>query len=106
MGADRGAFELNLTPKERQMTRKAASASQPVFHAPMLIDWSEEKLRTLSQEQLLNLLENLDRQRSIGRLPEAAAAAMDGRIAALLTGQNGAKRRKQAARAAAAAGQG
>lgn len=77
------------------MVRKLAVAAKPVFHAPMLLDWSDEKLQALSQEQLLNLLENLDHQRSIGRLPEAAAAAFDQRISALLTGRNGAKRRKQ-----------
>jgi hypothetical protein len=77
------------------MVRKSASASQPVFHAPMRIDWTDEKLQTLSQEQLLNLLDNLDRQRKIGRLSLGAAAAIDQRIAALLTGRNGAKRRKQ-----------
>jgi hypothetical protein len=78
------------------MARKSASASQPIFHAPMRIDWTDEKLQTLSQEQLLNLLENLDRQRKIGRVQAGAAASMDQRIAALLMGRNGAKRRKQA----------
>lgn len=85
------------------MVRKSASASQPVFHAPMRIDWTDEKLQTLSQEQLLNLLDNLDRQRKIGRLSLGVAAAIDQRIAALLTGRNGAKRRKQLLEFAAAA---
>jgi hypothetical protein len=67
----------------------------------MRFDWSDEKLQTLSQEQLLNLLENLDRQRAIGRIPESTAATIDQRIASLLTGRNGAKRRKQVANAAA-----
>ena len=77
------------------MVRKSAIASKPIFHAPMLLDWTDEKLQTLSQEQLLNLLENLDRQRTIGRVPVGAAAAMDERITALLTSRNSAKRRKQ-----------
>ena len=84
------------------MSRKTASASQPVFHAPMRIDWTDEKLMALSQEQLLNLLDNLDRQRTIGRVAAGAAAALDQRIAVLLTGRNGARRRKQIAEAAAA----
>jgi hypothetical protein len=78
------------------MVRKSAGTTPPIFHAPMRIDWTDEKLQTLSQEQLLNLLENLDRQRKIGRVQAGAAASMDQRIAALLTGRNGAKRRKQA----------
>lgn len=84
------------------MVRKSAIVNKPIFHAPMLLDWTDEKLQTLSQEQLLNLLENLDRQRAIGRLPEHAAAAFDQRISALLTGRNGAKRRKLAAEVAEA----
>jgi hypothetical protein len=67
----------------------------------MRFDWTDEKLQTLSQEQLLNLLENLDRQRAIGRIPESTAAAVEQRIAPLLTSRNGAKRRKQVADAAA-----
>jgi hypothetical protein len=63
----------------------------------MRFDWTDEKLQTLSQEQLLNLLENLDHQRAIGRIPDSSAAAIDQRIAALLTDRNGAKRRKQVA---------
>jgi hypothetical protein len=67
----------------------------------MRFDWTDEKLQTLSQEQLLNLLENLDRQRAIGRIPESTAAAIEQRIAPLLTSRNGTKRRKQVANAAA-----
>lgn len=85
------------------MARKSASASQPIFHAPMRIDWTDKKLQALSQEQLLNLLENLDRQRKIGRVQAGTAAAMDQRIGALLTGRNGTRRRKQASEVAAAA---
>jgi hypothetical protein len=77
------------------MARKSESVSHPVFQTPMRLDWTDEKLQTLTQEQLLNLLDNLDRQRSIGRVSEHAAAAFDQRITALLTGRNGAKRRKQ-----------
>ncbi len=82
------------------MVRKSTIAAKPIFHAPMLLDWTDEKLQALSQDQLLSLLENLDRQRSIGRLPENTAAAFDQRITSLLTGRNGAKRRKQLAQSA------
>jgi len=85
------------------MARKSGSAVQPVFHAPMRIDWTDDRLQTLSQEQLLSLLENLDRQRTIGRIEVAAGATLDRRISALLTGRNGSKRRKQLADLALAA---
>jgi hypothetical protein len=77
------------------MARKSAGAVRPVLHAPMRIDWTDDKLHMLSQEQLLSLLDNLDRQRAIGRIPLDAAQTLDRRISALLTGRNGAKRRKQ-----------
>jgi hypothetical protein len=79
------------------MARNTENASKPMIHAPMRFDWTDEKLQTLSQEQLLNLLENLDRQRAIGRISENDAMAIDRRIAAFLTGRNGTKRRKQVA---------
>jgi len=80
--------------------RSPAPPVKPGPHTPMRFDWTEEKLRTLSQEQLLNLLENLDHQRVIGRIPEAVAAALELRITSLLTGQNSTKRRKQVAKLA------
>jgi hypothetical protein len=82
------------------MARGSASHPKPVFHAPVLVEWTDDKLKALSQEQLLNLLGNLDRQRAIGRISAEQAAAADQRIAALLTKANSSKRRKQLARAA------
>ncbi|HEV3017852.1 MAG TPA: hypothetical protein VGY49_02420 [Burkholderiaceae bacterium] len=79
------------------MARNSDSSSKPTFHTPMRFDWTDEKLQTLSQEQLLNLLENLDHQRAIGRISESTAASIDQRIASLLTGRNSTKRRKQLA---------
>lgn len=77
-------------------------------HAPMLMDWTEEKLRLLDQDQLLNLLGNLDHQRAIGRVNETVGVELDRRISALLTGSHGTKRRKAlklaAARAAGVSG--
>jgi hypothetical protein len=84
------------------MARKSENTPRPIFHAPMLIDWTEERLQALSQEQLLNLLDNLDRQKKIGRLQETDAAAMNQRISALLTKASATKRRKQLAVEAAA----
>jgi hypothetical protein len=79
------------------MARKHEPVSKPVFHTPMRFDWTDEKLQTLSQEQLLSLLENLDRQRAIGRISDSSAASIDQRIAGLLTGRSVQKRRKQVA---------
>ena len=69
------------------------TTTAPVIQSPILLDWTEEKLRALDQDQLLNLLANLDRQRSLGRLSEATAAALDERISAFLTKRNSTKRR-------------
>ncbi|MGE5337876.1 MAG: hypothetical protein ACM3PU_08600 [Gemmatimonadota bacterium] len=85
------------------MARNSVAASKPIFHPPMLLDWTDDKLQALSQEQLLNLLDNLDRQRAIGRLSEHVAAAIDQRITALLTARNSSRRRKQMAGNALAA---
>ena len=67
----------------------------------MRLDWTDEKLQALSQEQLLNLLDNLNQQLAIGRLPQDMASELEPRIASLLTHRNGAKRRKRVAKAAA-----
>ncbi len=81
--------------------RNPVPPAKPTFHTPIRLDWTDERLQTLSQEQLLNLLDNLDRQVAIGRVAESAAAALEPRIVSLLTLRNGAKRRKQVAKAAA-----
>ena len=71
------------------------SQPKPVFHAPVLIRWTEDKLRLLDQDQLLNLLANLDHQRAIGRIANEAGAVLERDIVALLDRRNGAARRKQ-----------
>jgi hypothetical protein len=83
--------------------RKSVRVPKPVIHTPMRFDWTDEKLQALSQEHLLVLLQNLDHQRTIGRLSEGSAAAIDQRITKLLTGRSGAKRRKQVASSQVAA---
>jgi hypothetical protein len=86
------------------MARQFSKPPKPVFHAPMRLDWTAEKLGALSQDQLLNLLDNLDLQRASGRISDEDATVLDQRIAALLSRANGAKRRKKVALAAAEAG--
>lgn len=85
------------------MTRKSDNASRQIIHAPMRIDWTDERLQSLSQAQLLSLLENLDHQRIIGRVPERTAAVIDQRICALLTKANMTRRSRQVAAGGAAA---
>lgn len=82
------------------MARNSNKPIKPAFHAPMRLDWTDEKLATLSQEQLLTLLDNLDQQGLIGRVNERDARLLDQRITALLTRANGTKRRKKLAAAA------
>ena len=65
------------------------------LHAPMLIRWTEDRLRLLDQEQLVNLLANLDHQRAIGRIAAEAGAVLERDIVARLDRRNGAARRKQ-----------
>jgi hypothetical protein len=81
--------------------RNLAPPINKTFHAPVRFDWTDEKLQALSQEQLLNLLENLDQQRAIGRISAEAAVALEPRIVSLLTARSGTRRRKQVAKAVA-----
>jgi hypothetical protein len=83
------------------MVRSRSAPAVPVFHSPMLLDWTEEKLRQLDQDQLLNLLGNLDKQRHIGRIGADAADALDRTICSLLNARNATKRRKAVAAAKA-----
>lgn len=85
------------------MSRSSSKPAKPVFHAPMRLDWTDDKLKALSQAQLLNLLDNLDQQRAIGRVNDDDATSFDQRIAALLTRANVSKRRKKLAHATAEA---
>jgi len=53
--------------------RKGSQSITKVFQPPSQMSWTDEKLATLSKEQLLNLLDNLQTQREAGRVtPEAA----------------------------------
>ena len=67
---------------------------KPVFHAPVRMEWTDEKLATLDQDQLLSLLANLDHQRAIGRIGDNDADALEARMTRLLSGRHMTKRRK------------
>lgn len=81
------------------MARDTTTANR-ILHSPMLLDWTQEKLGKLDQDQLLNLLANLDQQRAIGRVNEETATELDARITALLSKRNSAKRRADLAKVA------
>lgn len=68
--------------------RKAGARAAPVRNlVPSRLDWSDEKLDQLSAEQLRNLQENLDLQRSLGRVTDEAALEVQARIAVRLPKQ-------------------
>ncbi len=81
------------------MTR-TPPAAKPVFQTPTRMEWTDEKLAALSEEQLVNLLDNLDVQRANGRVTDAQAADLEGRISARLPTRVNTKRRKKLAAAA------
>jgi len=53
--------------------RKANQAVHKVFLPPSQMNWTDEKLAGLSQEQLITLFENLQTQRESGRVTAQAA---------------------------------
>ena len=84
------------------MSRHSPSVAKPVFHAPVRMEWTDEKLAALDQDQLLSLLANLDHQRAIGRIGDEDADALEARMTRLLSGRHLTKRRKLIAAKAAA----
>ena len=83
------------------MSRHSPAVAKPVFHAPVRMEWTDEKLASLDQDQLLSLLANLDHQRAIGRIGDGDADALEARMTRLLSGRHLTKRRKLLAKAAA-----
>jgi len=63
--------------------RKANQSVNKVFQPPSQMNWTDEKLASLSKEQLITLFENLQTQREAGRV--TAQAADD--LARLITGR-------------------
>lgn len=74
---------------------KPRQSAAPVFLPPSQMSWSDEKLVSLSQEQLLNLLDNLKTQRTTGRVSEEAADDLMQRIRARLPARALTVRRKR-----------
>lgn len=82
---------------------RANPTPRPVFMPPIMLDWTDEKLKALGQDELHNLLANLAHQRDIGRLRPEHALQLQARIAPLLTGRRGSDARKRLAAETAAA---
>jgi hypothetical protein len=67
------------------MRKSAANKPpRPVFHTPTQMDWTDDKLATLSEDQLVTLLGNLRTQRESGRVKEDTADDLARRINARL----------------------
>lgn len=75
--------------------RKSNQTIAKVFQPPSQLNWTDDKLATLSDEQLLNLFQNLKTQREAGRVTEEAADDLSRRIAERLPAKALVVRRKR-----------
>lgn len=66
------------------MSKARSAPAKPVYIPPSQIVWTDERLAALDKEQLINLLANLQTQRSNGRVSEAIAVELEVRIKGLL----------------------
>jgi hypothetical protein len=68
---------------------------KPAYTPPSLVVWTDERLAALDKSQLANLLENLQTQRTSGRVSEDTAADLEVRIKSRLPTPKAAPRRKR-----------
>lgn len=66
------------------MSKARSAPAKPVYTPPSQIVWTDERLAALGKEQLINLLANLQTQRSNGRVSEEIAVELEVRIKGLL----------------------
>lgn len=66
------------------MSKVRSAPVKPVFIPPSQIVWTDERLAALAKDQLINLLANLQTQRSSGRVSEEIAVELEVRIKGLL----------------------
>jgi hypothetical protein len=66
------------------MSKARSAPVKPVFIPPSQIVWTDERLAALAKDQLINLLANLQTQRSSGRVSEEIAVELEVRIKGLL----------------------
>jgi hypothetical protein len=66
------------------MSKAKNASAKPVYVPPSQLVWTEERLAVLDKDQLINLLSNLQTQRTSGRVSEATAEELEARIRARL----------------------
>lgn len=66
------------------MSKARSAPVKPVFIPPSQIVWTDDRLAALGKDQLINLLANLQTQRSSGRVSEEIAVELEVRIKGLL----------------------
>ena len=66
------------------MSKVRSAPAKPVYVPPSQIVWTDERLAALAKDQLINLLANLQTQRSSGRVSEETAVELEVRIKGLL----------------------
>ncbi len=76
------------------MSKAKNLVPKPVYVAPSLVVWTDERLAGLDKTQLANLLENLQAQRSSGRVSEAIADDLAARIRSRLPARSVARRKR------------
>ena len=62
------------------MSKVRSAPAKPVYVPPSQIVWTDERLAALAKDQLINLLANLQTQRSSGRVSEETAVELEVRI--------------------------
>lgn len=75
------------------MSKAKPASIKPASFTPTQMDWNEERLAALGQEELTNLLANLQRQRGSGRVGPQTADELEHRIRARLPTHTAAVRR-------------
>lgn len=77
------------------MSKARSVPQKPVYVPPSEVVWTEARLATLDQSQLINLLSNLQTQRACGRVSEDIAVDLEVRIKSRLPTRAIAARRKR-----------
>jgi hypothetical protein len=80
------------------MSKARNAPLRPAYVPPSRIVWTEERLAVLDKAQLRTLLDNLQVQRSSGRVAEETAAELEQRIRSRLPAPSAAPRRKRRSR--------
>ena len=77
------------------MSKAKSLPQKPVYTPPSRLVWTDERLAALDKAQLINLLDNLQTQRTSGRVSEETAADLEVRIRSRLPARSATPRRKR-----------